>query len=98
MLTTKQRVYLRSLAQTESTTFQIGKDGLNENMLTDVLNYLNKHEIIKVSLLQNSSVEPQDVISFFTVDNVEFVQHIGRVFVFYMHSDNAKNPIELPKK
>ncbi len=98
MLTTKQRVYLRSLAQTEPTTFQIGKDGLNDNMLTDVINYLNKHEIIKISVLQNSNVEPEDVISFFAVDNVEFVQHIGRVFVFYMHSDNAKDPIELPIK
>ena len=98
MLTTKQRVYLRSLAQTEPTTFQIGKDGLSDNMLTDVINYLNKHEIIKISVLQNSNVEPQDVISYFTVNNIEFVQHIGRVFVFYMHSDNAKNPIELPIK
>lgn len=98
MLTTKQRVYLRSLAQTEPTTFQIGKDGLSDNMLTDVINYLNKHEIIKISVLQNSNVEPQDVISYFTVHNIEFVQHIGRVFVFYMHSDNAKNPIELPIK
>lgn len=98
MLTTKQRVYLRSLAQTEPTTFQIGKDGLSDNILTDVINYLNKHEIIKISVLQNSNVEPQDVISYFTVNNIEFVQHIGRVFVFYKHSDNAKNPIELPIK
>lgn len=98
MLTTKQRVYLRSLAQTEPTTFQIGKDGLSDNMLTDVINYLNKHEIIKISVLQNSNVEPQDVISYFTVNNIEFVQHIGRVFVFYKHSDNVKNPIELPIK
>ncbi len=98
MLTTKQRVYLRSLAQTEPTTFQIGKDGLSDNMRTDVMNYLNKHEIIKISVLQNSCIEEQDVISFFSVNDVEFVQHIGRVFVFYMHSDNAKNPIELPKK
>ena len=98
MLTSKQRAYLKSLAQSEKVTFQIGKDGLSDNMLTDVINYLNKHEIIKISVLQNSNVEPQDVISYFTVNNIEFVQHIGRVFVFYMHSDNAKNPIELPIK
>ena len=36
MLTTKQKVYLRSLAQTEKPIFQIGKDGLNENLYTSV--------------------------------------------------------------
>lgn len=98
MLSTKQRVYLRSLAQSINATFQIGKEGLNENMRNDILNYLNKHELIKISLLQNSNIEEQDIISYFSVENVEFVQHIGRVFVFYMHSDNAKNSIELPMK
>ena len=43
MLTTKQKVYLRSLAQKIKPTFQIGKDGLNDNMANDVVNYLKKH-------------------------------------------------------
>ena len=41
MLTTKEKTYLKSLAQKEKATFQIGKEGLSENLLTDVLNYLN---------------------------------------------------------
>ena len=97
MLTTKQRVYLRSLAQKEKATFQIGKDGLSENLLTDVLNYLNKHELIKISILQNSLVEEEDAREFFEDAGIEFIQKIGRVLVLYKQSDNAINPIEFPK-
>ena len=43
MLTGKQKSYLRSLANRINATFQVGKDGVNENMVTDILNYLNKH-------------------------------------------------------
>ena len=50
MLTGKQKSYLRSLANRINATFQVGKDGVNENMVTDILNYLNKHELMKVSI------------------------------------------------
>lgn len=98
MLTPKQKAYLKSLAQKEKAVFQIGKDGLSENLLNDVLNYLNKHELIKISILQNSFVEEANCIEFFGEAGIEFVEHKGRTIVLYMHSDNAKNPIELPKK
>ena len=98
MLNSKERTYLKSLAQKEKATFQIGKEGLSENLLTDVLNYLNKHELIKISILQNSMVDKDEAIEFFENANIEFVQFIGRVLILYKHSDNAKNPIVLPKK
>ena len=98
MLNPRQKAFLKSLAQKEKAVFQIGKDGLSENLLTDVLNYLNKHELIKVSVLQNSFVEEEELVDFFYEAGIEFVEHKGRTFVFYMHSDNAKDPIILPKK
>ena len=98
MLNPKQKAYLKSLAQKEKAVFQIGKDGLSDNLLTDVLNYLNKHELIKVSILQNSFVTEEEIIEFFENEGFEFVEHKGRTFVFYMQSENAKNPIILPKK
>ncbi len=98
MLNPKQKAYLKSLAQKEKAVFQVGKDGLGENLLTDVLNYLNKHELIKMSVLQNSDVEEDEIIEFFESEGIEFVEHKGRTYVFYMHSDNAKDPIVLPKK
>lgn len=98
MLTTKQKVYLRSLAQKIKPVFQIGKDGLSDNLLNDVLNYLNKHELVKISILQNSLIESIDCEEFFAQADIEFIQHIGRTIVLYKQSDKAKNPIELPKK
>lgn len=98
MLNPKQKAYLKSLAQSHKAVFQIGKDGLNENMLQDILNYLLKHEIVKVSILQNSSVSVEEAEAFFEMANIEFVQKIGRVLVLYKHSDKAKNPIVLPQK
>jgi RNA-binding protein len=98
MLKTKQKVKLRSLAMTLRPIFQIGKDGLGENMLTDVLNYLNKHELIKISILQNSIVSVAEAVEFFAQADIEFVQKIGRQLVFYKESENAIDPIVLPIK
>ena len=50
MLNPKQKAFLKSLAQKEKAKFQIGKEGLSDNLLTDALNYLNKHEIMKISI------------------------------------------------
>ena len=47
-LTTKQRAYLRGLAQTERAIFQIGKDGLSDNLVETVNNGLRTRELIKI--------------------------------------------------
>ena len=98
MLNPKQKAFLKSLAQKEKAKFQIGKEGLSDNLLTDALNYLNKHEIMKISILQNSDVEDEEVFEFFEDAGIEIVQKIGRVVVLYKHSDNVKEPIALPVK
>lgn len=98
MLTTKQKVYLRSLAQGIKPVCQIGKEGLSENLLETVLNCLNKHELIKISILQNSIVTKEEAEEFFTDNDIEFVQAIGRQIVLYKESDDAIDPIKLPKK
>ena len=54
--------------------------------------------LIKISILQNSLVEEDDVKTFFEASGIEFVQKIGRTVVLYKQSDNAKNPIVFPKK
>ena len=51
---------------------------------------------MKLSILQNSVVEASDCEEFFSKAGIEFIQHIGRTIVLYKHSDNAKDPIELP--
>ena len=98
MLTTKQKVYLRSLAQSIKPVAQIGKEGLSDNLMETVLNYLKKHELIKISILQNSYVTKEEAIEFFNQEEIEFVQSIGRQIILYKQRDDAIDPIKFPKK
>ncbi|MBP5445947.1 MAG: ribosome assembly RNA-binding protein YhbY [Acholeplasmatales bacterium] len=95
-MTGKQKSYLRGLAQTIKPTFQIGKDGINDNMLTDIRNYLNKHELMKISVLQNCLMELDEIEEIFTDCGFTVVQIIGKTVILYMRSKNAINPIILP--
>lgn len=98
MLTTKQKVYLRSLAQKIKPVAQIGKEGLSDNLMETVLSYLKKHELMKISILQNSYVTFEEAEKFFGSEDIEFVQSIGRQIVLYKQSDDAIDPIKFPKK
>ena len=51
MLTSKQRAYLRKLAQNQNAIFQIGKLGINDNLILQLKDALEKNELIKISLL-----------------------------------------------
>ena len=92
----KQKSYLRGLAHELKPVFQIGKDGINDNMLTDIRNYLNKHELMKISVLQNCMMELDEIEEIFSECGFEVVQIISKTVVLYMHSKNAVNPIILP--
>ncbi|MDE7264564.1 MAG: YhbY family RNA-binding protein [Anaeroplasmataceae bacterium] len=98
MLTPKQKAYLKSLAHPLKACFQIGKEGLSENLRTDLLNYLKKHELMKVSILNNSNVSLDEIEFFLTEVGIELVQKIGHTLVLYKHSEDAKNPIVIPMK
>lgn len=98
MLTPKQKAYLKGLAHPMKSCFQIGKEGLGDNLRTDVLNYLNKHELMKISILNNSTVAFEEAVTFFEEVGIEVVQKIGHVIVLYKHSETIDNPIVLPIK
>jgi RNA-binding protein len=98
MLTGKQKVFLRGLANGIKPVMQIGKGGLNEELIIAVLQYLNKHELMKVSILQNSDTTLDELDAAFSSIDVEVVQKIGKTIVLYKHSDNVDDPIKLPVK
>ena len=97
MLTGKQKSYLRGLANRIKPVMQIGKDGLNEDGIIEVLNYLHKHELMKISINQNSDTTLEELEAAFESLDIEVVQKIGRTLVLYQHSDDADEPIVLPK-
>jgi RNA-binding protein len=98
MLTGKQKSFLRGLANQIKPVMQIGKGGLSEDGIYEVLAYLNKHELMKISILQNSDVTLEELAAAFEAIDVEVVQTIGKTIVIYKHSDNVDEPIKLPIK
>ena len=54
MLTGKQKRYLRREAHHLSPIFQVGKGGVNENMVKQISEALEARELIKVSVLQKA--------------------------------------------
>lgn len=95
MLTTKQRAALRSLASTEDTIMQVGKNGINENLIKTVSDALEARELIKMSVLENCEIMVKDAAyTLAEQTNAEVVAVIGRKFVLYRESKNRKR-IEL---
>ena len=92
MLTSKQRAYLRGIASTYETIFQIGKGGVTEAMCKDIGEALRKRELIKLRVLENSGYtarEAADAIAEAT--GADVVQVIGSKFVLF--KKNPKDPV-----
>ncbi len=91
MLTSKQKSYLRSLAQTEPALFQIGKDGLSDNLIQTVDDALRTHELVKVKLLKTVSEDTDEIIFDLAMNTKsEVVQKIGRIVVLYRKAKEPK--------
>ena len=91
MLTSKQRAALRSLANGLSPIFQIGKGGLNDNLVKSVDQALEARELVKLSILENSDVDAKEAIGYLAEKTgAEQVQCIGRKLVLYRPS--TENP------
>ncbi len=91
MLTSKQRATLRSLAQTIEPVTQVGKFGVNENLIESLEQAIEKRELIKVTVLENSGLIPKE--AGFEIANkleAEFVCATGRKLVFYRRSLSDK--------
>ena len=63
MLTGKQRSYLKGIANRLEPIFQVGKNGITENFIKQVDDALEKREIIKIKVLNNSLLDAKEVAS-----------------------------------
>ena len=91
MLTSKQRAYLRGMAQQLDTIFQVGKSGISENMCEQISNALEARELIKLRVLENSEYTAKEAANEIA-ENVgaDVVQVIGTRFVLYRESVDKK--------
>lgn len=96
MLTGKQRSFLRALANDVEPIFQIGKGGLNDNMITQFNDALEARELVKVSVLKNSLEDTRELCNEAAkLTGADIVQVIGKKFVLYKESTKNK-VIDLP--
>ncbi|AKS38988.1 RNA-binding protein [Anoxybacillus gonensis] len=97
MLTGKQKRFLRSLAHHLTPIFQVGKGGVNDNMIKQIADALEARELIKVSVLKNCEEEKEVIAEQLASGaGAEVVQLIGHTIVLYKESRERKQ-IVLPK-
>ena len=95
-LTNNQIKHLRKLAHNLKVIVIVGNAGLTENVLLEIDNALNTHELVKVRI--NGEREERTAM----IEQIQqhtqsvIIQTIGFVAVFYRQAD--KPVIELPKK
>lgn len=98
-LTSKQRAYLRGIANSIDTILIVGKDGIGDNLVKQADDALEAREIIKGKVLENSMLSPREAAEELApLTRSEVVQVIGTKFVLYRQSHNKdkKDKIVLP--
>ena len=97
MLTGKQKRFLRAQAHHLNPIFQVGKGGVNDNMISQISDVLEARELIKVSILQNCDEDRDSVAESLSKGaGTELVQVIGNTIVLYKESRKNKK-ITLPR-
>lgn len=87
-ITSKQRAQLRSLAMELDTIVQVGKGGINENLINTVSDALRARELIKCKVLENSMLTAREACdSLAELCQAEPVQVIGTKFVLYKRNE-----------
>lgn len=96
MITSKQRAYLRGLANPLEPIIQIGKGSLTPAVETSVSEALEARELVKLRVLKNNDQEVKELASALAASvSAELVQTMGRNFTLY-RPNSEKPVIELP--
>ena len=91
MLNSRQRAQLRGLANTMEAIFQVGKGGINDQLIKQVGEALEARELIKMRVLENSPVTAKQAAETIAASvGADVVQVIGYRFVLYKESNEHK--------
>jgi len=93
--TGKQKAKLRALADKQRIMFQIGQNGLTENLIDNIFDYLRKHEVGRISVLKNAPQPIEDLMKQIDDLGIYVVYKIGRVLLLYRENKNLKDRIKL---
>ncbi len=96
MLTGKQKRYLRGLGHDLKPVVLIGKSEITDTLLQETDAALERHELIKIKLLENSATDRREAAAELAVNlQAEVAQILGRTFLLYRPSREPK--ITLPR-
>ena len=88
MLTSKQRAYLRGIASSYETIFQVGKGGISDTLIKQTEDALTARELIKLKVLRETCPDtPRDIAEKLALEtNSEVVGVIGGVMILYRYN------------
>ncbi len=93
-MTSKERAKLRGLANRVPSLYQVGKDGISENMVKQIDDALTARELIKGNVLENSMMSAREAAEELAAKTAsQVVQVIGNKFILYRRSE--KNLCEM---
>jgi len=91
MLNSRQRAQLRGMANDMETIFQVGKSGITENTIKQVVDALEARELIKLRILETCPTTVRETADEIAMKaEADVVQVIGTRFILYKESKNNK--------
>lgn len=83
-MTSKQRAYLRGLANTLTAIFQVGKGGISDVLIEQLDNALEARELIKISVLETAPESAKELAEEIAEStNSVVVQTVGNKITLY---------------
>ena len=95
-MTSKQRAYLRGIANKIDPIFQIGKMGISENLIKQLIDALEARELIKITVLETAPDTVKNIaIEISEKTNSILIQTIGnKITLFKPKKENSKYQLE----
>ena len=96
-MTSKHRAYLRSLSNHIEPIFQVGKLGINDNLIKQIKDALKARELIKIKVLESVEAPIKDIAEEISLQTDSIiVQIMGSKITLYKRNKD-KSKITLPK-
>ncbi len=95
-MNSKQRAFLRGLSNNLTPIFQVGKNGISENLVKQVSDALEARELIKINVLETSPDDISEIANTLAErTNSAIVQIVGnKITLFRLRKKDSK--IKLP--
>lgn len=88
-MTSKERAYWRAKANSLEPVIQLGKEGISDNLITQIDDTLDARELIKIRVhLESAPKTPKELAQELALPlNADIIQVIGGIIVLYRPAD-----------